>query len=171
MDVPQGTAADVLAWVGDDPARAQAALDAEYVGANRSTLIAKLEPIAAKEASVSEETAVTEEEVVEEVAAPEPVAAADIEVDLAAPGTFVGAGNVRDADVEVPADNYQTQRTEAQAAEEEAPVDAGGVDFMQLASTGSVVVVRFDDNAVKLDANQAVALAKDLRRALAGVNY
>jgi hypothetical protein len=36
-DIPGGTVAEIVDWVGDDPARAQAALDAEYAGANRTT--------------------------------------------------------------------------------------------------------------------------------------
>ena len=41
-DVPVGTAAEILSWVGDDEERRVAALDAEYAGKNRKTLIAKL---------------------------------------------------------------------------------------------------------------------------------
>lgn len=40
---PDGTVQDVLDWVGDDPDRAQTALDAEQAGQNRATLIAELE--------------------------------------------------------------------------------------------------------------------------------
>jgi len=44
---PTGTIAEILAWVGSDQARAQAALDAEYgTGHPRSTLVAALDPIA-----------------------------------------------------------------------------------------------------------------------------
>jgi hypothetical protein len=46
MTVPDGTVQDVLDWVGDDPGRAQEALDAEQAGQARSTLIARLEAIA-----------------------------------------------------------------------------------------------------------------------------
>lgn len=42
-DVPDGTVDEVLDWVGDDPDRAQQALQAEQEGQNRSTLIAELE--------------------------------------------------------------------------------------------------------------------------------
>lgn len=44
-EVPEGTANEIMDWVGDDPERAQRALDAETApgGRNRSTLIAKLE--------------------------------------------------------------------------------------------------------------------------------
>ena len=41
--VPEGTIPEVKAWVGDDKGRAQAALEAEESGANRTTLIAWLE--------------------------------------------------------------------------------------------------------------------------------
>lgn len=41
--VPDGTIPEVKAWVGDDPARAQVALEAEEAGQERSTLIAWLE--------------------------------------------------------------------------------------------------------------------------------
>lgn len=44
--VPEGTANEVLDWVGDDPARAQQALAAEQARDKpRSTLIAKLEAV------------------------------------------------------------------------------------------------------------------------------
>lgn len=42
--VPVGTIADVLAWVGDDPTRAQEAYDAELASSSpRSTLLTQLE--------------------------------------------------------------------------------------------------------------------------------
>jgi hypothetical protein len=40
---PEGTVADVLAWVGGDPERARRALAAEQKGKRRATLIADLE--------------------------------------------------------------------------------------------------------------------------------
>jgi hypothetical protein len=40
---PSGTIEEVKAWVGDDPDRAQQALDAEREGANRQTLVSYLE--------------------------------------------------------------------------------------------------------------------------------
>ena len=42
-EVPTGTVDDVKEWVGDDPDRAQQALDAELDGQNRTTLIDWLE--------------------------------------------------------------------------------------------------------------------------------
>jgi hypothetical protein len=43
---PEGTAREVLAWVGDDPQRACTALEAEQAGRQRSSLIAELERLA-----------------------------------------------------------------------------------------------------------------------------
>lgn len=37
--VPEGTIGDILAWVGDDEARAEAALTAELAGKRRKTLV------------------------------------------------------------------------------------------------------------------------------------
>jgi hypothetical protein len=47
--VPDGTVEDVMAWVGDDPARAAAAADAERAGKGRKTLLADLDKIASAE--------------------------------------------------------------------------------------------------------------------------
>lgn len=46
-EVPDGTVADVMAWVGDDPDRARQALDAETTKGDkaRSTLVATLTSI------------------------------------------------------------------------------------------------------------------------------
>lgn len=44
-EVPEGSIKTVLAWVGDDKTKAQAALDAEQDGQQRSTLIKELEDI------------------------------------------------------------------------------------------------------------------------------
>lgn len=63
QQVPQGTVAEVLEWVGQDPARARAALDAECAGANRSSLINQIEPIANRpEGNVESSTASTTEQ-------------------------------------------------------------------------------------------------------------
>jgi hypothetical protein len=44
-EVPEGSAADVLAWVGDDVDRAKAAAEAEVTGKGRKTLLADLDRI------------------------------------------------------------------------------------------------------------------------------
>lgn len=46
-DVPEGTVADVLTWVGGDLDRARRALDRERAEANRRTLIERLEELLA----------------------------------------------------------------------------------------------------------------------------
>jgi hypothetical protein len=43
VEVPDGTVADVFAWVGGDPERARLALDAERQDQQRTTLITELE--------------------------------------------------------------------------------------------------------------------------------
>lgn len=177
MDVPEGTAAEVLAWVGSDPARAQAALDVEYYGQNRSTLIAKLETIASKEAPAVSDTTTTEPEEVDappegNAPGPEQPSGDDLVVDLLDNATVIGPRNTRTPDVVIPENNYDSLRDEAiEAGEEEALVDAGGVEFFQLASNNGVVVIRFNQFAGLLDAQQAVALARDLRSALANTTY
>lgn len=45
MIVPEGSVKKVLDWVGEDPTKAQKALDAENAGDQRSSLITKLESI------------------------------------------------------------------------------------------------------------------------------
>lgn len=47
LDVPEGSIKTVLAWVGDDKAKASAALDAEQDGQKRTTLVKELEEILA----------------------------------------------------------------------------------------------------------------------------
>ena len=47
LEVPAGSVAEVLEWVGEDQERAAAALEAEKAGHERKTLIAKLEELTA----------------------------------------------------------------------------------------------------------------------------
>lgn len=47
LDVPEGSIKTVLAWVGDDKSKAEAALDAEKDGQKRTTLVKELEEILA----------------------------------------------------------------------------------------------------------------------------
>lgn len=42
---PKGTIDDIMSWVGGDPAKAQAALEAEHAGKKRKGLISKLTPL------------------------------------------------------------------------------------------------------------------------------
>lgn len=187
MTVPDGTAQDVLAWVDNDPARAQEALDYETCQATpRSTLVSKLETIASKEDTAVSETATPttkDPETPEEVdpnappegnaPGPEPPSGEDLSVDLVDRATVVGPVNMRDPDLDRPDDTYDIVANEARADDdvEESPVDASAVEYFQLASNNGVVVLRFDGNAVLLDTQQALALARDLRGALANVTY
>lgn len=96
--VPDGTVQEVLDWVGDDPARAEQALEAERLGAGRSTLITRLEAIASP---TQEDTAMTETETVEEteeLAGPEQPKEILIEEEDV---TWSAPPAARDADVEV----------------------------------------------------------------------
>lgn len=43
--VPEGSIKDVLGWVGEDPTKAKAALDAETSGEKRKTLVKELNAI------------------------------------------------------------------------------------------------------------------------------
>lgn len=167
MDVPQGTIAEVLDWVDEDPDRAEHALAAEFQGQNRSTLINQLEAIIDKEDPVSDEPEAVEE--TGEAPGPEQPSGEDLTVDLADRATVLGPRNQRTPDIDIPEDNYDAQV--ADAADEPVPVDAQAVDFFQLASSGGIVVLRFDDAAVLLDAQQALALQRDLRQALANATY
>lgn len=45
LTAPEGSIKEVLAWVGDDAAKATTALKAEKSGEKRSTLISKLEAV------------------------------------------------------------------------------------------------------------------------------
>ena len=42
LTVPSGTVDEILAWAGDDPARREAALEAEQAGKNRVSLVKAL---------------------------------------------------------------------------------------------------------------------------------
>lgn len=45
LEVPEGSVASILKWVGDDKEKAKAALEAEKTGKERVTLIEQLEEI------------------------------------------------------------------------------------------------------------------------------
>jgi len=135
MAVPEGTVQDVLDWVGDDPERAQEALDAEQAGAGRSTLIAKLEAIASptmedEMSAGANETLPVEGD--EDALAPGPEQPVDIEIDLADPGTTISAPHVRDADVD--ADDVRAQVAELEDGEQ---LPAAGVQVESLQSAAA----------------------------------
>jgi hypothetical protein len=158
-EVPQGTAQDVLDWVGDDPARAQQALDAELAGPNRSTLIPKLEAIASKEAPVSETT--TEPEAAEEVPAPTP----PTEVNVVADEATISPIHARDTEVEVPDDASLVPPPEEDAE----PIGAEQVEYLQVASTSNGVVVSLNGTAYALGPQLAATLKGAVDKAIVGL--
>jgi len=103
MTVPEGTVQEVLDWVGDDPGRAQEAIDAERAGSNRSTLITQLESICPKEDNTVSETTTTNGETEESDQAPGPEQPVDVEVYAGSAGVTVLPVAVRDADADAEA--------------------------------------------------------------------
>jgi hypothetical protein len=162
-EVVQGTAQDVLDWVGDDPARAQQALDAELAGPNRSTLIPKLEAIASKEAPVSETT--TEVEAAEEVPAPTP----PTEVNVVAEEATISPIHARDTEVEVPDDASLAPVPEEGAEDEAEPIGAEQVEYLQVASTSNGVVVSLNGTAYAFGPQLAATLKGAVDKAVVGL--
>jgi hypothetical protein len=150
-DIPGGTVAEIVDWVGDDPERAQSALDAEYAGANRSTLIAQLEPIATKEA-----TAVTDP-TPEELFDP---AAPDVVLDATSADVTVGVVHRRSADVEVPEyDDIANMET----------VASDPVDYFQVAGSPNGAVFSFNGGVYALQPDQVAAFKGALDKVLIGL--
>jgi len=156
--VPGGTITEVLDWVGDDPARAQAALDAERDGANRSTLISQLESIA-KEANMSEQT--TTESAEETELAPGPEQPTEVELYPGDSGTLVGPVAVRDTDVE--ADDITVDVDVDQAIEAEQVESVQGIG----GSNGAVLVI--NGNAYAFNAQMVGAVKQAVDRAVVGL--
>jgi len=153
MAVPQGTVAEVLDWVGDDPARANEALDAEYDGQNRSTLIAQLEAIA-EEAPMSDEPAV----------APAAEQPAEVELFAEDEGTIVGPVHLRDPDVEV-GDVIKVNLDD--------PVAIAGeqVEAVQGASSANGLALNINGNVFLLNSQMVGALKRVVDQAVAGMNF
>lgn len=143
MTVPQGTVAEILEWVGDDPGRAQEALDAEYSGAGRSTLITQLEAIATKEA-----TPMTEPE------------APDLVLDTRSEDVTVSAVHRRDADVTVP-EYDDLNQVEA--------IPSDPVEYFQVASSPSGAVFSFNGAAYALQPDQVGAFRAALNSVVVGL--
>lgn len=160
MSAPQGTIAEVLDWVGNDPARAQEALDAEYAGPNRSTLISQLEAIA----SATQEDPMTAPGANEtlpaqgdpEALAPGPEPPIEVTIDPE-DVTFSTPTYVRDADVEVPED------------QELIPADALQVESLGAAGAphGFILVVNGSD-AYAFNSQMVAVLKQIADKAVAG---
>jgi hypothetical protein len=144
-DVPDGTVQDVLDWVGDDPGRAQAALDAEQAGAQRSTLITRLEALAVTDP------------IIEEPEEPEIIMIPGL-------GTEISAVFVRDADVEPKGD----LRDEP---DRELPIPLAPVETFQTVRSQHGFAVQFNgDGAAFVFTPQLLATLKgEVDKAVAGV--
>jgi hypothetical protein len=144
-DVPDGTVQDVLDWVGDDPGRAQAALDAEQAGAQRSTLITRLEALAVTDPIIEEPE---ESEIIM----------------IPGLGTEISAVFVRDADVEPKGD----LRDEP---DRELPIPLAPVETFQTVRSQHGFAVQFNgDGAAFVFTPQLLATLKgEVDKAVAGV--
>jgi hypothetical protein len=154
-DIPGGTVADIVEWVGDDPARAQTALDAEYEGQARTTLIAKLEAIL----DPQEDSTVTEsnEAPAEQI---DPASPGDIVLDATSADVTVSVVHRRDVDVEVPEyDDIAQMET----------IEADPVEYFQLAGSPTGAVFSFNGGVYSLRPDQVAAFKGALDKVLIGL--
>jgi hypothetical protein len=166
MAVPEGTIAQVLEWVSEDPQRAADALQTERSGQSRTTLITQLEAIAAKEAPMSDEPAVPAVPD-EEVPAPEPPV--EVEFDAADEGTIISPVHVRE---DVDAEDADDVTPEKQEDRDELPVDAVAVEYFQTVSNPRGFAVSINGSpAFAFNDHQAAALRGELNQAIAGIAY
>src|SRR4051812_11427115 len=140
-DVPDGTVQEVLDWVGDDLARANAAYQVEVGGAGRTTLINRLEAIAS---TPPEEEPVPDENNDEIGAIPPP----DLVLDTTANDTTVSVVYRADDDVEVP-DHDDLNQVEI--------IEADPVDYFQVAGSPKGAVFSFNGAAYVLTASQVAS--------------
>lgn len=159
-EVPEGTIAEVLAWVGDDRARASAALDAEYAGASRSTLISQLEAI--EEAPMSDEPTTATEET-ELAPAPEPPS--EVLIDPADEGTVISAVAVRDSDVEPDFDLTPSEEDNV------SPIDGEQVEYLQAAGGTNGVAIAINGTVYLFGSGMAASLKQIVDKAIAGISY
>jgi hypothetical protein len=151
-DIPGGTVAEIVDWVGDDPERAQAALDAEYAGANRTTLIAQLEPIA-KEATVTDTNTEAPAEQIDPVVP-------DVILDATSQDVTVGVVHRRAVDVDVPDyDDIAGMET----------IESDPVDYFQVAGSPNGAVFSFNGAVYALQPDQVAAFKGALDKVLIGL--
>lgn len=170
-DVPEGTITEVLDWVGDDPERARAALDAEYASSNpRSTLITQLE---AKEAPETEADAEAEDgDDTEPEADPEDEPevesfdqpAPDVSIDLSDASVFVGKMHVRDETVVVP-DGVELKPSPGQSW----PIVASQTEYFQVIGATNAVALVINGDGHFFNQQQTIALMGALTRAATGL--
>jgi hypothetical protein len=159
-DVPDGTVTEVLAWVGDDPDRAEAALEAERLGAGRTTLMSRLEAIADEEDEMADEDTTVDED------APGPEAPVEVSFDLLDEAVTVGPVHVRDSDVE-PAPSLDE---DADPEAETLPVEVVQVEsFQALSGTNGFAVAINGAETYAFNDQMTVALKSALDQAIAGL--
>src|SRR3954464_4326699 len=149
-DVPDDLMSEVLEWVGDGSARAQAAYDVEVGDAQRTTLLDKLDAIRSEEAP----EVTDEREVVDETPPP------DLTLDTTADDTHVGAVHLAHPDVDVP-DYDDLSKVET--------IEADPVDYFQVAGSPRGAVFSFNGAAYVLEATQVASFKAALDTAIAGL--
>lgn len=154
------TIQEILDRVGDDPDLAQAALDEERASdIPRSTLIAQLETIAAKEAPVSDPTA-------EATEAPGPEQPVEVELSLAEAGVFVHPVVPRDLDVEVPAEHDLTPVP----GEEDVPVNGEQVEWLAAASGTRALALSINGGVYLFNDQMTANLKQIVDRSIVGLS-
>jgi len=177
--VPSGTVADLTAWMGDDPARAQAVIDSENAsGSPRSTLVAAAEGIVAshpqtQEEAVSEQTTTDppangngEEPTFEEME-PTPPATVTLRSDQAFTGTAVVVFAPEDGDPPDPA----SVDVLAAVADSEEPVDleAEPVTSLQVVAATSGAILAINGTGYSFTGQQAAVLGNLVQQLTATV--
>lgn len=155
-EVPDGTVQEVLEWVGDDLARANAAYQVEVIGAGRSTLITKLEAIASTPKEAEPMTDTTTDEATEYVDPP----VADIVLNTTANDTTVSVVHRAHADVEVPEYDDLNQIEE---------IASDPCEYFQLAGSPRGAVFSFNGGAYALSATQVAAFKAALDTIVSGL--
>lgn len=167
MTVPTGTVQEVLDWVGDDPGRAQEALDAEQASDTpRTTLINQLESICPKEDTVTDDTATTEPDAPEDdaPAAEQPV---DVEVYAGDTGTTIFPVHVRDGDADAEAADL---RPDPEAELEDTLIDGEQVETITGAVTPNAAVLSINGQPFLFNGQMVAALKQCVDKAVVGLS-
>lgn len=174
-DVPAGTAAEVKHWMGSDPARARAVINAEEAsGTPRVTLIAAAEAVIAssiREEAVSESTAPPTAPEAEEgpaFAELEPKQEPGISLSLADASTDAYPVEVLTDDVDRAAVDV-TADFDPDADPE--PIDAEPVTSLQLVAGTPGAVLVINGSPYSFDANGVSTLNRLVNRATAAVYH
>jgi len=181
QQVPSGTVADLTAWMGDDPARAQAVINSENAsGSPRSTLVAAAEGIVAshpqtQEEAVSEQTttdpatdpATDEEGPTFEEMEPRPPATVTLNSGQVYTGSAVEVFPPEEGDPPDPA----SVDILAAAADSEEPVDleAEPVTSLQVVAATSGCILAINGTGYSFTGGQTAVLGRLVQQASATV--